>query len=157
MNKRVAMAVTLLALLTAALGTATANATSSAASSGFSAKANAICAKAIAQKKAAKYVPPADPRAMAFAAANGAKWLAADNAAFKALEVLKAPTDNADDFKVMLTKRQGAIAALVKAVKAAKAGSRATFLPLYLKSSTLAGGSGLRAWSMELKACENWY
>jgi hypothetical protein len=57
----------------------------------------------------------------------------------------------------MLAKRQGAIAALVKAVKAAKAGSRATFSTLYLKSSTLAGGSGLRAWSMELKACENWF
>jgi hypothetical protein len=153
MDKRVAMVVALLALLTAALGTTA----SSAASSEFSAKANAICAKAIAQKKAAKYVPPADPRAMALAAANGAKWLAADNAAYKALKLLKAPTDNADDFKVMLAKRQGAISALVKAVKAAKAGSRATFSALYLKSSTLAGGSGLRAWSMELKACENWF
>ena len=153
MSTRIANAVALLTLLTAALGTTA----SSAASSGFSGKANAICAKAIAQKKAARYVPPADPRAMAFAAANGAKWLAADHAAYKALKALEAPADNADDFTVMLAKRQGAIAALVKAVKAAKAGSRATFSTLYLKSSTLAGGSGLRAWSMELKACENWF
>ncbi len=153
MHKRVATVVALLALLTAALGTTA----SSAASSGFSAKANAICAKAIAKKKAAKYVPPADSRAMAFAAANGAKWIAADSAAYKALKALSAPDENADDFTAMLAKRRGAIAALVKAVKAAKAGSRGTFSTLYLKSATLAGGSGLRAWSMDIKACENWF
>jgi len=57
----------------------------------------------------------------------------------------------------MLTKRRSAIATLVQAVTAAKAGSRATFAALFLKSSTLAGGSSLRAWGMELKKCENWW
>ena len=157
MHTRIAIVGMFLLVLAAAAGAAGASTNARPASSDFSTKADAICARAIAQKKAAKYVAPADPRALTLTAANGAKWLASDTAAYKALKALKAPADNADDYKVMLTKRQGAIAALVQAVKAAKAGSRATFATLYLKSSTLAGGSGLRAWGMKLKKCENWW
>lgn len=157
MSKRVAMVVMLLLMLAGALGAAGASANATTAPSDFSRKADAICARAFAQKKAAKYLPPADPRAMARTAANGAKWLASDAAGYKALKLLEAPADQAADYKVMLTKRQGAIAALAQAAKAAKARSRATFSTLFLKSATLAGGSGLRAWAMGLKNCQKWF
>ena len=156
--RRVLLGMVLVVLVTA-VGTTSASAHSGAASDAFGTKANAICAKAIGQAKAAGRIYTfAHPVAL-FAAvkARGARWVAVDTATLKALKALKpGPSVQPETWKVMLVKHQQAIDDLVKAIAAARAGKKQAFVNLFTKSSTEGGGFGLRAFTLGLGTCENW-
>jgi hypothetical protein len=158
MMRRVVLGMVLVALATA-LGSTSASAHAGGPSDAFSTKANAICAKAIGQAKAAGRIYTfAHPNAL-FAAvkAKGASWVAVDTATLKALKALKpGPSVEPSTWKVMLVKHQQAIDDLVKAIAAARAGKKQAFVDLFTKSSTEGAGFGLRAFTLDLSTCENW-
>jgi len=83
--RRVVLGIVLV-LLTAALGGTGAGAHSGAAADAFGTKANAICAKAIGQAKAAGRIYTFAHPAALFAAAKsrGASWVAVDTATLEA-------------------------------------------------------------------------
>jgi hypothetical protein len=148
-----------LALVTAALGAASASAHSRETSAPFAAKANAICARAISQAKAAGRIYTfAHPNALFVAAlTKGPKWVAVDQATLKALKGLKpGPNDEPGTWKVMLVKHQQATDDLVRAITADRAGRKQAFVDLFTKSSTEGAGFGLRAFTLEIHTCENW-
>jgi hypothetical protein len=146
-------------LVSAALGSSSVSSHSAAASDAFGTKANAICAKAIGQAKAAGRIYTfAHPNAL-FAAvkAKGASWVAIDTATLKALKALKpGPSVQPDTWKAMLVRHQQAIDDLVKAIVAARAGKKQAFVDLFTRSSTEGAGFGLRAFTLDLSTCENW-
>jgi hypothetical protein len=148
-----------LALVTAVLGVANASAHSRDASAPFAAKANAVCAKAISQAKAAGRIYTfAHPKAL-FAAAvtKGPRWVAVDRATLEALKGLRpGPNDEPGTWKVMLVKHQQATDDLVRAIAADKAGRKQAFVDLFTKSSTEGGAFGLRAFALGIRTCENW-
>jgi hypothetical protein len=152
--------VSMLAALVALLGCASAGAHAGSSAGGFVAKGDAICAKAIRDSKAAgRLYTFANPAATFKATVSkGASWVAIDNATAKALAALK-PSSSDDpmgDWKVALTKHQQATAELLKAIASARAGRKQAFVNHFTRSSTLGGGFGLRAWSLNLKSCQNW-
>jgi hypothetical protein len=157
MLKRVSMAF-LVALVLAALGAANAGAKPSLTTPQLIKKGDAICAKAIKQMKAAGRVSTlANPAgAMAAAASKGTRWLAVDNATFKALRALQPSSRDAPEFKIMLASHQAATAELAKAIKAAKAGSASGFATHFEKAAKLAGRFGIHAWGLNFKSCDDW-
>jgi hypothetical protein len=158
MLKRVSI-VCMLALLISVLGAASVSAQPSLTTPQLVKQGDAICAKAIKQMKAAGRVSTLEhpTAAMTAAASKGTRWLAVDNSAFKALKALHtSDAGDAAEFNIMLTSHQAATAALAKAVKAAKAGSKAAFMTHFVKAGTLAGRFAIHAWGLDFKQCKDW-